>query len=265
MQTSIHPSAVVDRNATVDENVVIGPFCCVGPNVVLESGVNLISHVVISGRTTLGSNTHVFPFTTLGLPPQDRKYQGEESWLIIGRNNTIREHVTINPGTRKGGMVTRIGDNCLLLVGTHVAHDCQLGNNVILANCATLAGHVSVGDFTNIGGLAAIHQFVRIGAHAMIGGLSGIGYDVIPYGLVVGHRATLKGLNITGLKRRGFTQEDIRILRSVYHLLFMATFEETLNERVHRLTEQYANHPLVIEILSFMSDPSYRGLCLPRE
>ena len=265
MQTSIHPSAIVDRNATVDDNVVIGPFCCVGPNVVLESGVNLISHVVISGRTTLGSNTHVFPFTTLGLPPQDRKYQGEESWLVIGRNNTIREHVTINPGTRKGGMVTRIGDNCLLLVGTHVAHDCQLGNNVILANCATLAGHVIVGDFTTIGGLAAIHQFVRIGAHAMIGGLAGVGYDVIPYGLVIGHRASLNGLNIIGLKRRGFTREDIRILRSVYHLLFMATFEETLNERVYRLTDQYANHPLVTEILSFMSDHSHRGLCLPRK
>ena len=179
-----------------------------------------MSHVVIDGRTTIGDGTRIFPFASIGLEPQDLKYRGETSSLVIGRDNTIREYVTINPGTTGGGMVTRIGDNCLFMVGAHVAHDCQMANHVVMANNATLAGHVIIEDYAVLGGLCAVHQFVRIGRHAMIGGMSGVERDVIPYGQVMGDRARLTGLNIIGMQRRGFSRDDIQGLRNAYQFLF---------------------------------------------
>jgi len=200
----LHPSSVISSRATLGKEVRIGPFCVVGPDVVFEESVVLHSHAVVEGRTRIGAGTKIFPFASIGHRPQDLKYAGEPSELVIGANNTIREYVTMNPGTKGGGMVTRVGDGCLFMMGAHVAHDCQIGNRVIMANNATLAGHVVIEDDAIIGGLAAVHQFVRIGRRAMVGGMSGVEHDVIPFGLVMGERATLKGLNVVGLKRGGF-------------------------------------------------------------
>src|SRR5215472_11978325 len=216
----IHPTAIVAPGAMLAETVVIGPYCIVGENVSLGPRVTLRSHVVVDGRTTVGEGTRLFPFASIGLEPQDLKYRGEASELVIGRDNKIREYVTRDPGTLGGGMVTRVGDGCLFMVGTHVAHDCQIGSHVIMANNATLAGHVVVEDCAMLGGLCAVHQYVRIGRHAMIGGMSGVERDVIPYGQVMGDRARLCGLNIIGMQRRGFSREDIQGLRAAYQFLF---------------------------------------------
>ena len=189
----IHPTAIVEPGARLAERVSIGPYCVVGAEVELQDGVELISHVAVAGRTVVGAETRVFPFASIGHQPQDLKYQGEPSRLEIGRRNIIREHVTMNPGTTGGGMLTRVGDGCLFMVGAHVAHDCAVGDSVIMANNATLAGHVRIGDFAILGGLSAVHQYVRIGKHAMIGGVTGVERDVIPYGQVVGDRARLVG------------------------------------------------------------------------
>ncbi|MGE5270593.1 MAG: acyl-ACP--UDP-N-acetylglucosamine O-acyltransferase, partial [Thiohalocapsa sp.] len=206
----IHPTAVVDAGARLADDVVIGPYCVIGAQVSLLAGVALKSHVVIDGRTTIGARTRIFPFASIGHETQDLKYKGEPSTLEIGHDNTIREHVTINPGTEGGGMVTCVGSHCLLMVGAHVAHDCQIGDHVILVNNATLGGHVVVEDYAILGGLSAVHQFVRIGRHAMIGGMSGVERDVIPYGLVMGDRARLTGINLIGMQRRGFSREAIQ-------------------------------------------------------
>src|SRR3989440_11723229 len=187
----IHPTAIVAPGATLAEDVSIGPYCVIGEEVVLGAGVKLIAHVVVDGRTTIGEGTRLFPFASIGLEPQDLKYRGENSELVIGRNNTVREYVTMNPGTEGGGMVTRIGDGCLFMVGAHVAHDCQIGNHVVMANNATLGGHVVIEDYAVLGGLCAVHQYVRIGRHAMIGGVSGVERDVIPYGPGMGGRGRL--------------------------------------------------------------------------
>ena len=216
----IHPTAVIDQKAQLGKGVEVGPFCSVGPDVVLGEGVRLISHVTIAGRTIVGAHTVFYPFSSIGHPPQDLKYNGEPSHLIIGDNNTIREYVTIQPGTEAGGMITKIGNQNLFMASTHVAHDCQIGNHVIMANCATLGGHVTVEDHAFIGGLSAVHQFVRIGAHAIIGGMSGVEHDVIPYGHVKGERAHLSGLNLVGLKRRGFSSTTIQELRNAYQEIF---------------------------------------------
>ena len=201
---NVHPSAIVEDGAVLGKEVTVGPFCLVGSQVVLGDGVTLHGHVVLGGRTIVGPNSAIFPFASIGQRPQDLKYQGGESELIIGANTVIREHVTMNPGTVGGGLVTRTGANCLFMVGAHVAHDCLIGDNVILVNNATLGGHVAIGDFAIIGGMSAVHQFARIGAHAMVGGMSGVENDVIPYGSVTGNRAHLSGLNVIGLKRRNF-------------------------------------------------------------
>jgi UDP-N-acetylglucosamine acyltransferase len=261
--TEIHPTAVVDPKAALGSGVYIGPYCVVGGGVKLGDGVRLLSHVVVDGLTSIGPKTVIYPFASIGHRPQDLKYRGEPSTLEIGANNQIREHVTMNPGTEGGGMVTRVGDNCLFMVGSHVAHDCMVGNNVIMANNATLAGHVTVGDFAIIGGLSAVQQFVRIGAHAMIGGMSGVENDVIPYGMVKGERAHLAGLNIIGLERRGFSRDDIQSLRSAYRMLFAS--EGTMAERLEDVSEIYAGHPLVNSILEFMRNRSGRPLCQPRD
>lgn len=258
---SIHPSAVVDAKARIAESVSIGPFCVVGPDVELAEGIELISHVVVAGRTRIGAGTRVFPFASIGHPPQDLKYHGEPSTLEIGGNNQIREYVTIQPGTEGGGMVTRVGNDCLFMASAHVAHDCLLGDNVIMANNATLAGHVVVGDHAFLGGLSAVHQFVRIGRHAMIGGMSGVEADVIPFGMVIGNRAHLNGLNIVGLKRRGFSREDVHTLRNAYRLLFAP--EGTLQERVADVEEQFKDNAVVMEIIAFIRAESNRQLCTP--
>jgi UDP-N-acetylglucosamine acyltransferase len=259
--TAIHPTAIVDRQAELGPGVEIGPYSVIGPHVRLMAGVRIMSHVVIDGRTTIGANTVVFPFASIGHMTQDKKYKGEPSELVIGANNTIREHVTMNPGTEGGGMVTRVGNDCLFMVGSHVAHDCQVGDNVILVNNATLAGHVHIGEWAILGGLCAVHQFARIGKHAMIGGMSGVENDIIPYGLVMGNRARLAGLNIVGLKRRGFTRDQIHTLRTAYRLLFAQ--EGTMAERLSDVEEIYHDNEVVMEIVAFIRADSSRAICQP--
>lgn len=257
----IHPTAMIDPRARLGAEVSVGPWCVVDGDVELGAGVRLMSHVVVTGRTRIGNATVVYPFASLGHRPQDLKYAGEPSELIIGARNTIREQVTMNTGTEGGGMVTRVGDDCLFMVGAHVAHDCQLGNHVIMANNATLAGHVTVGDYAIIGGLAAVHQFVRIGPHAMIGGMSGVENDVIPFGTVKGERAHLAGLNTVGMERRGFNRDDIRLLRSAYRLLF--AHEGTMAERLEEVARIHKDNSLVTEVVQFIRDRASRSLCQP--
>ena len=259
---TIHPTAIVDSKANLAESVTIGPYCIVGTEVVLGEGVDLISHVVVEGRTTIGANTRIFPFASIGHRPQDLKYHGEPSTLEIGSGNQIREYVTMQPGTEGGGMITRVGNDCLFMASAHVAHDCILGDHVIMANNATLAGHVTVGEFAFLGGLSAVHQFVRIGKHAMIGGMSGVEGDVIPFGVVMGNRASLNGLNIVGLKRRGFSRDDIHTLRNAYRLLFAP--EGTLQERLGDVEEQFQDNAVVMDIVGFIRAETNRQLCTPQ-
>ena len=262
MNADIHPTAIIDPAAEIGTGAEIGPYCVVGPNVKLGDNVRLVAHVVVDGRTRIGAETVVYPFASLGHPPQDLKYKGEPSSLEIGARNQIREHVTMNPGTEGGGMVTRVGDDCLFMVGSHVAHDCQIGHHVILANNATIAGHVTVGDFAIIGGLAAVHQFVRIGEHAMIGGMSGVENDVIPYGMVKGERAHLAGLNLVGLERRGFGRDDIRSLRTAYRMLFAP--EGTMAERLDEVAKQYKSQAHIEAVVDFIRSRASRALCQPK-
>ena len=259
--TDIHPTAIVEDGAKIGDNVTIGPYCVVGPEVELDDGVELLSHVVVGGRTSVGSNTRIFPFASIGLAPQDLKYKGEASRLEIGCNNIIREQVTMNPGTEGGGMVTRTGNNCLFMVGSHVAHDCQIGDHVILVNNATMGGHVEIGEWAILGGLSAVHQFVRVGRHAMVGGMSGVENDIIPYGSVVGNRARLSGLNVVGLKRRGFSREVIHALRNAYRLLFAP--EGTMTERLNDVAELMPEVEPVMEIVDFIRTDSSRPICQP--
>lgn len=261
--TDIHPTAVVAEGASVGAEVVIGPYCVVGGDVVLGDRVRLQSHVVVDGRTRIGEGTQIFAFAAIGNPPQDLKYHGEPSELVIGANNTIREHVTMNPGTEGGGMLTSVGDDCLFMVGSHVAHDCHIGNHVILANNATLAGHVTVGDFAIIGGLSAVHQFVRIGAHSIVGGMSGIENDLIPYGSAMGERARLRGLNLVGLQRRDFSRDQIHTLRTAYRLLFAQ--EGTLSERLDDAVRLYSDNEAVLEIIEFIRGDASRAILQPKQ
>lgn len=258
----IHPTAIVAPGAGIADDVVIGPYCVVGEHVVLAAGVNLKSHVVVEGRTTVGERTRIFPFASIGHEPQDLKYDGEASSLEIGHDNTIREHVTMNPGTAGGGMVTRVGSHCLFMVGAHVAHDCQIRDHVILVNNATLAGHVVMEEYSILGGLSAVHQFVRVGRHAMIGGMSGVERDVIPYGQVMGDRARLNGLNIIGMQRRGFSRDDIQGLRSAYNCLFGET--GTLSERVDEVARRFGGIGPVDELVAFIRADSSRAICQPK-
>ena len=258
----IHPTAIVDPKARLGENVAIGPFCTVGGDVSLGDNVELVSHVVVAGHTEVGANTRIFPFATVGLPPQDLKYKGEPTRLTVGRDVIIREHATLHPGTAGGGGLTVVGDGCLLMVGCHVAHDCRLGNKVILTNNATLGGHVHVGDHAMMGGLSAVHQFVRIGQHAMVGGMTGVEGDVIPYGLVMGDRARLAGLNLVGLKRRGFSRDEIHSLRTAYRMLFAA--EGTLAERLDDVTELFGKMSVVMDIVEFIRADANRPICQPK-
>ena len=261
MTTTIHPTAIIEDGAILGENVKIGPYCMVGSEVSIGDGTELISHAVVAGKTVMGRNNRVFPFASIGHQPQDLKYKGEPSTLEVGDNNVIREQVTINPGTEGGGMLTKVGNNILMMVGAHIAHDCIVGNNCILVNNATLAGHVVLEDFAIVGGLSAVHQFVRIGKHAMIGGMTGVENDVIPYGSVTGNRARLQGLNLVGIKRRGFDRDTIHDLRAAYRLLFAQ--EGTMAERLHDVDDMFGAHEPVREILDFIRADSSRSICQP--
>jgi UDP-N-acetylglucosamine acyltransferase len=260
--TEVHSTAVVDPRAELASDVVIGPFCVVGPHVRLDEGVRLEAHVVVTGRTTLGAGCRVFSFACLGYRPQDLKYQGEETELLIGRNNQIREHATMHPGTAGGGGVTRVGDDGLYMASIHVAHDCQVADGVIMANNTTLGGHVEVQEYAYLGGLCAVHQFVRIGRQAMIGGLAGVEQDVIPYGMVLGNRAYMNGLNIIGMKRRGVSREEVHELRTAYRLLFAP--EGAFAERLAEVANQFAEHARVMEIVDFIRSAGNRAVCMPR-
>ena len=258
----IHPTAIVERGAVIGEGAVIGPFCHVGADVVLGADVELLSHVAVAGRTMIGPRAKLYPFASIGHPPQDLKYRGELSRLEIGADCIIREGVTINPGTEGGGMLTKIGDRCVFQAHAHVGHDCRLGNDVILSNNVMIAGHVVIGDFAILSGGAAVHQFTRIGAHAFLAGLSGLEHDLIPFGLAVGNRARLAGLNLVGLRRRGFTREAIADLRRAYRLLFAA--EGTLTERVDDVAAAFSGSEHVRDILDFLRAGGNRALCTPQ-
>jgi UDP-N-acetylglucosamine acyltransferase len=260
--THIHPTAIVESGARIAAGVRIGPYCMVGPEVELGEGCELVSHVVVAGRTRIGPETRIYPFASIGHQPQDLKYGGEPSTLEIGAKCILREGVTMNPGTSGGGMVTKVGDNCAFLANSHVGHDCIVGNNVIFSNNVMLAGHCLVGDFAILGGGAAAIQFARIGSHAFLGGMSGLENDLIPYGMALGNRAYLSGLNIVGLQRRGFSREDVHKMRRAYRLLFAA--EGTLMERVEDVAAEFADHAIVQEIVAFIRAGGKRSLCTPR-
>jgi UDP-N-acetylglucosamine acyltransferase len=262
--TIIHPTAIIEPGAKIGHDVFIGPYCCIGEHVQLEDKVHLVSHVSLAGHLTVGEGTKVYPFASLGHPPQDLKYHGEPSKTTIGKNTTIREYVTVQPGTEAGLMHTQVGNNCLLMVGSHVAHDCVVGDHVIMANNATLGGHVTVGNFVIIGGLSAVQQFVRIGDHAIIGGMSGVEKDVIPYGMVMGERAFLNGLNLVGLKRRGFSTETVQALMKLYDQLFDIHSTSPLAQRVVQAKQAFSGHETVESVLHFLESQSKRSFCLPK-
>jgi UDP-N-acetylglucosamine acyltransferase len=258
----VHPTALVADGAVLADGVSVGPFCIVGPRVRIGAGTRLHSHVVIEGATELGAGNQVYPFAVLGGPPQHTAYQGEDTGLVIGDNNVIREHATMNLGTVRGGGMTRVGSNGFFMIESHVGHDCVVGDHVILTKQATLGGHCELGDYVIVGGLAAIHQFTRVGRHAMVGGLAAVVKDVIPYGSVWGNHAHLEGLNLVGLKRRGFSREAINTLRAAYRLLFAD--EGTFQERLEDTAETFAGSPEVSEILDFIRADGNRPLCLPQ-
>jgi UDP-N-acetylglucosamine acyltransferase len=258
----IHASSVVASEARLGANVKIGPFCTVGPDVELGDGVELVSHVAVAGRTSVGARTKMFPFASIGHEPQDLKFRGEPSTLTIGMECLIREGVTMNPGTEGGGMATTVGNNCAFLANSHVGHDCHVGNNVIFSNNVMLAGHCTVGDYVIIGGGAAVIQFARVGPHAFVGGMSGLEHDLIPYGMALGNRAYLSGLNIIGLQRRGFSRAQIHDLRRAYRLMFAQ--EGTLLERVEDVAVEFKDHPIVVEIVEFIRMGGKRSLCTPQ-
>lgn len=260
--TQIHPSAIVDPAAELADDVKVGPFCLVGPSAKLAAGVELVSHVVVEGNTSIGERTKVYPFASLGHPPQDLKYHGEDNQLIIGSDNVIREQVTMNPGTEGGGGLTQIGNKGTFLTASHVGHDCHVGDSVVFSNNVMLAGHCQVSDFAILSGGCGVHQFVRIGPHAFIGGLAGVENDVIPYGMVVGNRAYLAGLNVIGLKRRGFGRDQIHQMRAAYRMLFAA--EGTMAERVADAAGVFGDNEDAMEIVDFIRSAAERSICTPQ-
>ncbi|MEJ5226491.1 acyl-ACP--UDP-N-acetylglucosamine O-acyltransferase [Thermodesulfovibrio sp.] len=256
--SKIHKTAVVSPKAEIAEDVTIGPYCIIGDGVKIKDGTKLISNIQIEGITEIGENCTIFPFTTIGFPPQDLKYKGEPTGVKIGDNNTIREYVTIHRASVSGDGWTSIGNNNFIMAYVHIAHDCKIGNSVIMANLATLAGHVTVEDFAFIGGLVAVHQFTRIGAYAMVGGFSGIGQDIPPYTMASGPRAKLYGLNTVGLKRRGFSDETINILKKAYKILFRDKM--SLKEAIEKVKKELPQIPEVIHLVDFI-EANKRGIC----
>jgi len=259
--SNIHASAIIEEGAKIAESAKIGPFCTIGKDAVIEENVELVSHVSVLGKTTIGEGTRVFPFATLGGGAQHLKHMDDDTaTLTIGKNNVIREHVTMHLGTPIGDGSTKVGDNCLFMVNTHVAHDCVVGNNVVMTNNSVIGGHVNVDDFVIIGGNSAVHQWCRIGQRAMVGGMTGVEKDVIPYGLVMGDRSKLCGLNLVGLKRGGYSKDEINDLRKAYRLLFAN--EGTLAERIEDAKKIYGTHVIVKEIIEFIQGDSHRNICL---
>lgn len=257
-RAEVHPTAVIERGAQLGVGVSIGPFCTVGAQAVIEDGARLVSHVVIDGHTRIGRDVMLFPFCTVGLEPQDLKYRGEPTRCEIGARTQVREHCTIHRGTPNGRGVTSVGADCMLMAVTHVAHDCAIGDHVIIANNVVMGGHVSIADNAVIGGAAALHQFVRIGRAAMVGGVSGVEADVPPFASVMGNRARLAGLNVIGLKRRGFDKAQIQNLRLAFRMLFGA--DGVFAERLAQTRATYGTDPLVAELLAFIAQPSHRGM-----
>ena len=253
----IHPTAVVSPHAQLGHNCYIGPYSIVGDEVVLGDGVRLESHCVVDGKTFIGDETHVYPFVSIGLASQDLKYRGEEAETRIGRRNRIREFVTIHRGTEGGGRLTKTGDDCLIMAQAHIAHDCTLGNNVIMAIAATLAGHVEVQDGANIGAYSGVHQFCRIGREAYVGGYSVVVKDALPFALTVGNHAKCYGLNITGMKRRGYSQEVIKSLHHAFHLLLSSRLNTS--QATERIREEIKDSEEVDELIRFI-ETSSRGV-----
>jgi len=261
--STIDPTARVADGAVIGEGTSIGPYCIVGPNVVIGSDCNLIAHVNVAGHTSIDAGCVIYPFAALGGPPQDLSYRGEPTRLEIGKGCTIREGVTMNVGTKKGGGLTRVGARGFYMNNSHVGHDCVVGNDVIFATSATLGGHCEIGDFVYIGGLSAVHQFVRIGSQTMVGGVCGVRGDVIPFGLVNGQYACLEGLNIIGMKRRKFTRERLAAVRSFYRKLFQGP--GVFAERLSQVKPLAAEDPAIAEILGFIEAGKHRALCLPAD
>ena len=257
----IHNSSVIDKKAKISKNVIIGPFCYVGPNVELCESVELISNVHIEGNTKIGKNTKIFPFASIGTQPQDLKFNNEANSLLIGEENTIREYVTINPGTEGGGSKTTIGNNCLFMISSHVAHDCKIGNNVIIANNVPLAGHVTIEDLVIIGGNSAVQQFTRIGRLAMIGGMTGVLKDVPPFGLSIGNRNYLQGLNLIGLRRKKYDNKKIMGLDKAYKEIFSS---KNLHENLSKINGEYKDNELVSEVIRFIKKDKKRPICTPQ-
>ena len=256
----IHNSSVIDKKAKISKNVKIGPFCYVGPNVELQENVELVSNVHIEGTTCIGNGTKIFPFASIGTQPQDLKYKNEKNSLSVGKNNIIREYVTINPGTEGGGTKTLIGDSCLFMISSHIAHDCIIGNNVIIANNVPLGGHVTIEDSVVIGGNSAVQQFTRIGRLAMIGGMTGVLKDVIPFGLSIGNRNYLQGLNLIGLRRKKYENKLIIGLDKAYKEIFSS---KNLYENLSKINGEYKDNKLVSEVIKFIEKDKKRPICSP--
>ena len=256
----IHKTAIVDPKAKISSNVNIGAYTIIGPNVEIGEDTNINSHVSIAGHTKIGKKNKIYPFASIGNNPQDLKYNGEKSYLEIGDSNIIREYVSINPGTDGGGGLTKIGNNCLFMVSSHVAHDCIIGDNVVAVNNVAIGGHVQIDDNAIIGGNSAVHQFIRIGKFAMIGGMCAVIRDVIPYGLVHGNRSVLQGVNLIGLRRNNISNKDITLLSNAYKEIFKS---ENLSENLKDLSENFKTNDLVIEILKFIKKDKKRPICTP--
>ena len=256
----IHKTAIIDDKAKVHKNVEIGPYTVIGPHVEINDGTKIQSHTSIVGHTTIGKNNKIFPFSSIGNEPQDLKHKGENTKLTIGDGNTIREYTTINTGTIGGGGITKIGDNSLLMIGVHIAHDCIIGNNVVIANSAAIAGHAEIGDNVIIGGNCGVQQFTRIGKMAMIGGMTGVSRDVIPYGVSLGNRNYLDGINIIGLRRRKVSNKDILSLSDAYKEIFKT---ESLNENLNKLNGNFKDNIYVKEVIEFINKDKKRPICTP--
>ena len=256
----IHKTAIVDKKAQISENALIGPYSIIGPDVQISEGTEIQSHVNITGNTFIGQNTKIFPFASIGTNPQDLKYKGEQTKLKIGRDNIIREHVTINTGTDGGGGITKIGNNNLIMIGAHIAHDCIVGNNVIIANSTAIAGHAKISDDVIIGGNCGIQQFTRIGKMAMIGGMSGVSRDVIPYGLSFGNRNYLEGINSIGLRRKKVSNKEILALSEAYKEIFKT---KSLNENLTNLSDKLKLNSYVKEVIDFINHDKKRPICTP--
>ena len=256
----IHSSSVIDKKAIIGKNVKIGPFCYIGPNVELQQDVELISNVHIEGNTKIGKGTKIFPFASIGTMPQDLKFKGESNSVSIGENNVIREYVTINPGTKGGGGKTIIGNNCLFMISSHIAHDCKVGNNVVIANNVPLGGHVTLEDSVVIGGNSAVQQFTRIGRLAMIGGMTGVLKDVIPFGLSFGNRNYLQGINLIGLRRKKYENKKILELDTAYKKIFSS---KKLHENLAKINGEFKENDLVKEVIDFIAKDKKRPICTP--